>query len=113
MNKTELKNAVAEDTGITKKEAGIMLNSVIECIKDGLAGDGKVPLVGFGTFSLAARKARTARNPKTGEAVDVPAKTVPKFKPSAILKAQVVNIDLDSLGDEPEAPVETPEADEE
>ena len=98
MNKTDLRNAVAEDVGITKKEAGIMVDAVIEGIKDGLMGDGKVTLVGFGTFSLDARNARTARNPKTGEAIDVPAKTVPKFKASSILKAEVVNIDLDALG---------------
>ena len=86
MNKAELKNFVAELAGTTKKDAGIAIDAVLEGIRTGVIEDGKVTLVGFGTFTTAVRKARKARNPKTGEAVDVPAKIVPKFKPSAKFK---------------------------
>lgn len=91
MNKKELKDAVAEDVGITKKEAGIVIDAVMDNIKAGLADDGKVTLVGFGTFRVATQKARKARNPRTGEEIDVPEKTVPKFKPSAAMKEAVAD----------------------
>ena len=89
MNKADLTNFVAEDTGMTKKDARIAVNTVITGIKNGLVEDDKVTLVGFGTFSKADRAARKGRNPKTGEAIDIPAKTVPKFKASKALKEAV------------------------
>jgi len=64
----------------------LVIGTVIDGIKSGIMTDGKVTLVGFGTFSVVERAARKARNPKTGEAIDVPRKMVPKFKPSKLLK---------------------------
>jgi len=86
MNKAELVNFLAEFSSVTKREAKQMVDAVITGVIEGLANDGKVTLAGFGSFVLVNRDARTARNPKTGEPVDVPAKVVPKFKPSATLK---------------------------
>lgn len=86
MNKATLIDFVAQDANLTKKDARIAIESVISGIVKGLQDDGKVALVGFGSFLLVNKDARTARNPKTGAAVDVPAKIVPKFRPSATLK---------------------------
>lgn len=101
MNKAGLKAFVAETAGITKKEANIVINSVLEGIEKGILEDQKVTLVGFGTFTTAVRKARKARNPQTGESIDVPTKLVPKFKPSAALKTAVLELGV-------EKPEETP-----
>ena len=80
MNKTELVAAIAEKTGLTKKDAeGEQLK----------AGD-KIQLVGFGTFEVAERAARTGKNPQTGEAINIPASKAPKFKAGKALK-DVVN----------------------
>ena len=89
MNKADLINFVAEDTGASKKDARTIINAVIAGVTEGLTTDRKVTLVGFGTFTSVDRAARTARNPKTGEPIEVPAKVVPKFKPSKNLKAVV------------------------
>jgi len=95
MNKAVLTDVVAEKTGLTKKDAKIAINAVLESIVDGLCGEAKVTLVGFGTFSAVKRSARQARNPKTGEAIEVPARVVPKFKASAALKEAVKNLELE------------------
>jgi len=95
MNKKELVNHVAEAAGVSKKDANLLVTSVVEGIKGGLTADGKVSLVGFGTFSLAGRKARTARNPQNGDTIEVPAKTVPKFKASKVLKEMVENVEVE------------------
>jgi len=89
MNKAELTDFVAEDTGMTKKDSRLAINSVLAGIERGLTTESKVTLVGFGTFTTVDRAARKGRNPKTGEEIDIPAKTVPKFKASASLKAAV------------------------
>lgn len=89
MNKKELVNAVKDNMGVTRKEAEAAVGSVLDAIVDGMVNDGKVSLVGFGTFSVADRAARTCRNPQTGEAIEVPAKKAPKFKASANLKDAV------------------------
>ena len=88
MNKKDLTNFVADEAnaGITKKDANLVIGHVMNGIKAGLMEDGKVTLVGFGTFSIVKRKARMARNPQTGEAISVPEKFVPKFKASKALK---------------------------
>jgi len=82
MNKKALTNKVAEAAEITKKDANLVIGHVLEGIREGLVEDGKVTLVGFGTFKIVLRAARKARNPQTGEPIDVPAKFVPKFKAS-------------------------------
>ena len=94
MNKKDLKDYVAENAGTTKAEAGIMIDTVLDGIKDGLSTDAKVTLVGFGTFTAVKRAARKARNPKTGEPIDVPEKVVPKFKASAKMKEAVADLEL-------------------
>ena len=90
MNKKELVNAVKDGMGVTRKEAELAVASVLDAVVDGMVADGKVSLVGFGTFSVVDRAARTCRNPQTGAPIEVPAKKAPKFKPSAALK-DVVN----------------------
>ena len=92
MNKKDLTNVVAAEAGITKKDANLVIGTVIDGIKAGLLADKKVTLVGFGTFSVVERAARKARNPKTGEPIDVPRKMVPKFKPSKLLKDSCLEI---------------------
>lgn len=109
MNKANLIDFVASETNLTKKDSRIAIEAVLNGITEGLNADGKVALVGFGSFLLVNKKARTARNPKTGEAVDVPAKVVPKFRPSAALKEQFEDYDGDADIDEQEA-VEIPDA---
>jgi DNA-binding protein HU-beta len=89
MNKAQLVDFVAAESGITKKDARVVIGAVMDGIKNGLTEDGKVTLVGFGSFRSEFRNARTARNPQTGEPVDVPAKNVVKFRPSASLKEAV------------------------
>ncbi len=86
MGKTELVQKMAETAEITKAAAAKALDAVIDGIMEAaLAGD-KVVMVGFGTFSVAKRNARTGRNPRTGKEIKIPAKKVLKFKPSSSLK---------------------------
>lgn len=80
MNRTELIAALAEEAGITKTDAGKALNAVIKCVGESLAKGEPVALVGFGTFSIVDKPARTARNPRTGETLNVAAKKAVKFK---------------------------------
>ena len=80
MNKTELINAMAEKTGMTKVASKAAMNACFATIAEQLTKGEKVSLIGFGTFSVAERKARTAKNPQTGAVVKVPAKKVAKFK---------------------------------
>lgn len=80
MNKQDLVKAMANDAGITQEQAGHALQAFEFAVSSALAEGEKVTLVGFGTFSVSQRKARTGRNPKTGEALQIPAKTVVKFK---------------------------------
>ncbi len=80
MNKGDLITKIAEDAGITKVQATAALNAFIGAVGHALRQDDKVQLVGFGTFSVAAREARMGRNPKTGVAMELPAKKTAKFK---------------------------------
>lgn len=80
MNKTELIAAMAEKAGMTKVDAGKALNAYIETVKQQLAKGEKISLIGFGTFSVASRPARTGRNPRTGKAIKIAAKKSAKFK---------------------------------
>ena len=76
----------AETVGITKKEAEAVVNATLEAITNALSNGEKVQLTGFGTFEVKRRNARTGRNPHTGEAISIPAKNVPDFKPGKALK---------------------------
>jgi DNA-binding protein HU-beta len=89
MNKDSLIGAMADKSGLTKKECEKSLNAFIESVSDALAKKEKVTLIGFGTFSVVTRKARTGRNPSTSEPMEIPAKDVPKFSPGTNLKEKV------------------------
>lgn len=89
MNKTELIAAVAEDAALSKKDAEKAVNAVIDAIKGALADGDKVQLVGFGTFEVRERGARTGKNPRTGEAIEIAASKVPAFKAGKALKDAV------------------------
>jgi len=94
MNKKDLINYVAESAECTKVAAKTVIDAVLEGLFDGIVTDRKVTLVGFGTFTAVNRNARKARNPKTGESIDVPAKVVAKFKPSKALKDACADLEL-------------------
>ena len=89
MNKTELVAAVAATTELTKKDAEKAVAAVLETVAETLAAGEKVQLVGFGTFETREREARTAKNPRTGETVEVAASRVPAFKAGQALKTKV------------------------
>lgn len=89
MNRTELVTAMAEKTGLTKKDAEAALKAFIETVSGEIKAGGKVQLIGFGNFETAHRNARTSRNPQTGEKTQKPACEVPKFKPAKALKELV------------------------
>lgn len=80
MNKTDLINAIAAETGLTKADAAKALNATTAAIANAVKAGDKVTLVGFGTFAPTERPARTGKNPRTGEALTIPAKKVVKFK---------------------------------
>ena len=89
MKKAELINAIAEKGGYSKKDAEKALNAVIDSISDVLVAGDKITLVGFGTFKTKENPARTGRNPRTKEPVEIAAKTVPVFKAGQALKDAV------------------------
>lgn len=89
MNKTELIATVAEKTGHTKKDTERVLNATIESISQALAKGEKVQVFGFGNFEVKTREARTGRNPRTKETIQIPATRLPAFKASQALKDQV------------------------
>jgi integration host factor subunit beta len=86
MTKAELVEEVAHKTGLPKKQAEIIVNTVFESIVDSLKSGEKIELRGFGSFRIRHRGARVGRNPKTGEKVPVPAKRIPYFKPGKHLR---------------------------
>ncbi|MCH5246055.1 MAG: HU family DNA-binding protein [Muribaculaceae bacterium] len=89
MNKTELINAIAEKSGLTKVDAKSALDATIGAIADALAANDKVALVGFGTFSVAEKSARTGINPRTKETIEIPARKSVKFKAGSELNERV------------------------
>ncbi len=90
MTKAELVEAMAKDAKISKAAAGKALDSFVDNTKKALKKkDGKVTLVGFGTFSKVRRKARTGRNPQTGRKIKIKARNAVKFKPGKALKDAV------------------------
>lgn len=89
MNKNELIGAVAESSGLSRSDATKAVESVFDTITATLSKGGEVRLVGFGTFSVARRKASTGRNPRTGAPMPIAASTQPKFKAGKVLKDSV------------------------
>ena len=86
MNKAQLVEHLASETKVTKADCERLLDHTIDYIKKAVKKGDDVTLVGFGTFTRSKRKARTGRNPQTGEAIKVPACTVPKFRPGKAFK---------------------------
>ena len=89
MNKSELVDAIASNAKITKADAGRALDATIESINKALKKGDRIGLVGFGSFSVAKRAARTGRNPQTGKEIKIAAKKVVKFKAGADLSGSV------------------------
>ena len=89
MNKTELIAAVAEKTGMTKKDAERVINATFESVTEALAKGDKVAVSGFGNFEVKAREARVGRNPRTKETIQIPATKLPAFKAAKALKDAV------------------------
>ncbi len=86
MNKSELIDAVAEKSGLSKSDAEGAVNGFIETVVSTLKGGGGVTISGFGAFSVSARAARTGRNPRTGEEIQIKATNAPKFKAAKAFK---------------------------
>jgi integration host factor subunit beta len=86
MTKAELVELIAAETGVSKKDTAVIVNMILENISRALESSDKVELRGFGSFKVKSRRSRTARNPRSGDSVMVPAKLVPYFKASNELK---------------------------
>jgi DNA-binding protein HU-beta len=89
MNKNDLVGAVADASGLSKADAGKAVDAAFDAITKALKKGDEVRMVGFGTFSVAKRKASTGRNPRTGEEMKIPASNQPKFKAGKALKDAV------------------------
>ena len=89
MNKADLVSAVAEKTGLSKKDSEKAVNAAFDVIADELVKGGKVQLVGFGSFETKERSARVGRNPRTKEEIEIPASRVPLFKAGKSLRDAV------------------------
>ncbi|WP_340537294.1 HU family DNA-binding protein [Nocardioides sp. GXZ039] len=89
MNRTELREAIATETGLSGAQADQALSAVLDAITGALAKGDKVTLPGFGTFETRERAARQGRNPQTGETIDIAASVAPAFKAGAALKKAV------------------------
>lgn len=89
MKKTEMMDALANETGLTKAEVQKVFEATFELFKDELAKGNKVSVAGFGTFNVSKRNARTGRNPQTGETVKIPARNAVTFKAGTELKNKV------------------------
>lgn len=89
MTKEEMIGMIAENSGITKKQATQALETFMSGVTEQLKKGGKVSFSGFGTFTVSARKARTGRNPQTGDTINIPAMNVPVFKAGKNLKEAI------------------------
>ena len=89
MNKTELVAAMAEQSGLSKKDAEKALKAFTDVVAEQLKKEDKIQLVGFGTFEVSKRAAREGRNPQSGEVMNIPASKAPKFKEGKALKDMV------------------------
>lgn len=91
MNKSELVSAIAEESGLTKKDSENALKAFTKVVAEQLKNGESVQLIGFGTFEVSTRQERTGRNPKTGAELKIPACKLPKFKAGKALKDLVNN----------------------
>lgn len=89
MNKSQLVDSIAKKSGLTVKDSTAAVNAFLESVKDALAGGDSVTLIGFGSFLVRDRAARSGRNPRTGNVVQIPAVKVPAFKAGKPLKDAV------------------------
>lgn len=89
MNKSELVNRLADTSQLTKKDAHVVLNSVLNLIEESLLRGEEVKLVGFGKFAVRGRKASSRMNPQTKQPIKVPEKVVPVFRPGKALKRKI------------------------
>ena len=89
MNKTDLVNQIAKKTGLTKTKSNEVIDAFVSSVTESLTEGEKVTLVGFGTFTTSKREARKGRNPKTGEVINSPGKTVARFKAGSELSKNV------------------------
>jgi integration host factor subunit beta len=95
MTKAELVEIISAQTGISKKDTGLIVNLILDNISRALVDKDKVELRGFGSFKVKNRRSRLARNPRTGDSVAVPAKQVPYFKASNELKSRLNDSGMD------------------
>jgi len=90
MTKADLVESISTETGVSKHDTGMIVDSLFDAVRHALSEGRHLEIRGFGTFKVRERRARRARNPRSGTEVMVPAKLVPVFKPSKELKAQVL-----------------------
>jgi len=89
MTKADIVEQISGSTGLTKKDTAMAVEGFIQAVRRALSNGQNIEIRGFGSFKVKSRRARKARNPRTGQAVDVPARMVPTFKPSKELKDMV------------------------
>ena len=89
MNKTELANSIAKETGLSKSKSNEVINAFVSAVSESLSKGEKVTLVGFGTFTTSQREARKGRNPKTGAVIKIAAKKAVRFKAGVELSSKV------------------------
>ncbi len=89
MNKSELVNQVARKTGLSRREAEVGVQTMLDSVAKELTKGGKVTLTGFGTFDVGKRKARSGVNPRTGSAISIPATKMPRFRPSRSMRETI------------------------
>ena len=94
MTKADLVEEVAGKTGLTRTDVGVVVEAFLEAVKKSLENGHNIEIRGFGTFKIKQRKARKARNPRSGEEVPVPDRKVPVFKPSNEFKALITKLPL-------------------
>jgi nucleoid DNA-binding protein len=94
MTKADLVEEVAGKTGLTRTDVGVVVDAFLEVVKKSLENGNNIEIRGFGTFKIKQRRARKARNPRTGEEVPVPDRKVPVFKPSNEFKALITKLPL-------------------
>lgn len=87
MNKSELISTISDKINVEERDVKEVIDSFLEVVEEVIESGDKLTLVGFGTFETVNRKARTGKNPQTGRTIEIPAATVPKFKPGSKLKA--------------------------